>query len=73
MMFRSDNARKLLNCDGHTPRASVPGVLFEQPVSSRSGGATYQGPNLALHEMHEYVRQGQFGNAARADLARHHR
>ena len=21
--------------------------------------ATYQGPNLALHEMHEYVRQGR--------------
>ena len=38
--------------------------------------ATYQGPNLALHEMHEYVRQGrmnylvEFGEAARADLAR---
>ena len=38
--------------------------------------ATYQEPNLALHEMHEYVRQGrmnylvQFGDAARADLAR---
>ena len=37
--------------------------------------ATYQGPNLALHEMHEYVRAGrmnylvQFGDAARADLA----
>jgi hypothetical protein len=36
---------------------------------------TYQGPNLALHEMHEYVREGrmnylvQFGEAARADLA----
>ena len=40
--------------------------------------ATYQGPNLALHEMHEYVRQGrmnylvEFGDAARADLARRH-
>ena len=38
--------------------------------------ATYQGPNLALHEMHEYVRQGrmdylvQFGEAARTDLER---
>jgi hypothetical protein len=37
--------------------------------------ATYQGPNLALHEMHEFVRDGrmnflvQFGEAARADLA----
>ena len=36
---------------------------------------TYQGPNLALHEMHEYVRAGrmnylvEFGDAARADLA----
>ena len=36
---------------------------------------TYQGPNLALHEMHEYVRDGrmnylvEFGDAARADLA----
>ena len=32
--------------------------------------ATYQGPNLALHEMHEYIRQGRmdylvgFGEAA---------
>jgi len=39
--------------------------------------AAYQGPNLALHQMHEYVREGrmnflvQFGEAARADLARH--
>jgi hypothetical protein len=38
---------------------------------------TYQGPNLALHEMHEYVRAGrmnylvEFGDAARADLAHH--
>jgi len=38
--------------------------------------ASYQEPNLGLHEMHEYVRQGrmdylvQFGEAARADLAR---
>jgi len=38
---------------------------------------TYQGPNLALHEMHEYVREGrmnylvEFGDAARADLAHH--
>ena len=38
--------------------------------------ATYQEPNFALHEMHEYVRQGrmnylvQFGEAARADLTR---
>ena len=38
--------------------------------------ASYGEPNLALHEMHEYVRQGrmdylvQFGEAARADLAR---
>ena len=37
--------------------------------------ATYQGPNLALHEMQEYVRAGrmnylvEFGDAARADLA----
>ena len=37
--------------------------------------ATYQEPNLALHEMREYVREGrmnylvQFGEAARADLA----
>ena len=37
--------------------------------------AAYQEPNLALHEIHEYVRQGrmnylvQFGEAARADLA----
>ena len=37
--------------------------------------ATYQGPNLALHEMHKYVRAGrmnylvEFGDAARADLA----
>jgi hypothetical protein len=40
--------------------------------------ATYQEPNLALHELHEYVRQGrmnylvEFGDAARADLARRH-
>src|SRR5262249_877506 len=38
--------------------------------------ATYQGPNLALHEVHEYVQEGrmnylvEFGEAARADLAR---
>jgi hypothetical protein len=37
--------------------------------------ATYQGPNLALHEVREYAREGrmnylvQFGEAARADLA----
>ena len=36
----------------------------------------YQEPNRALHEMHEYVRQGRmnflvdFGEAARTDLAR---
>jgi hypothetical protein len=40
--------------------------------------ATYQGPNLALHELHAFVREGrmnflvQFGEAARADLARRH-
>ena len=38
--------------------------------------ATYQKPSLALHEMREYVREGrmnylvEFGEAARADLAR---
>jgi hypothetical protein len=38
--------------------------------------ATYQGPNLGLHEMREYVEQGrmnylvEFGEAARADLVR---
>ena len=38
--------------------------------------ATYQKPNLLLHEVHEYVREGrmnylvEFGEAARADLAR---
>jgi hypothetical protein len=37
--------------------------------------ATYQGPNLALHEVHECAREGrmnylvEFGEAARADLA----
>jgi hypothetical protein len=37
--------------------------------------ATYQGPNLTLHEVHEYAREGrmnyllEFGEAARADLA----
>ena len=54
---------------------SSPAVIAAADQITHGIVTTYQGPNITLHEMHEYVREGrmnylvQFGEAARADLA----
>ena len=51
----------------------LPAVIAAADQITHGIVTTYQGPNITLHEMHEYVREGrmnylvQFGEAARAD------